>query len=53
MPEFKIALLICQEEYDKPEWFQGLQAQSNDGKALIKVLQEMDFEIWVANFNWF
>ena len=45
LPEFKVALLICQEEYDQSEWFNGLQAPRTDGKALIKVLQEMDFEV--------
>ena len=38
LPEFKIALLICQEEYEKSDCFHTLQAPRTDGKALIKAL---------------
>ena len=44
LPEFKIALLICQEDYDQ-ECFHNLQAPRADGQALIKHLREMEFEV--------
>ena len=45
LPVFKIALLICQEEYDHQQSFHALTAPRSDGKALAKALQELDFEV--------
>ena len=45
LPEFKIALLICQEEYDDKGCFHALDAPRSDGQAIAKALQEMDFEV--------
>ncbi|TRY68753.1 hypothetical protein TCAL_04690 [Tigriopus californicus] len=41
---FKVALVICQEEYFSDE-FHHLNAPRLDGLALIKALREMDFQV--------
>lgn len=43
LPVFKVALVICQEQYECVQYFHQLRAPKNDGQALIKALQEMDF----------
>ena len=45
LPEFKIALLICQEQYDQSDFFHPLDAPRSDGIAVAKALQEVDFEV--------
>jgi hypothetical protein len=49
LPEFKIALVICQEEYDNQDYFHSLLAPRADGKGLIKALQELDFQVNLVN----
>ncbi len=49
LPKFKIALLICQEEYDHSQHFQTLLAPRSDGRAVAKALQEIDFEIMLLS----
>jgi mucosa-associated lymphoid tissue lymphoma translocation protein 1 len=44
-PKFKIALVICEEKYSKPTQFPPLKATRNDGEALIRVLQELHFQV--------
>lgn len=52
LPVFKIALLICQEEYDNSACFQSLLAPRSDGNAVAKALQEIDFEVMpFSNLN--
>ena len=45
LPEFKIALLICQEQYDQSDFFHPLDAPRSDGIAVAKALQEVGFEV--------
>lgn len=45
LPTFKIALVICQEEYRSEEDFPRLHAPRNDGSLLVKKLEEMDFAV--------
>ena len=42
-PKFKIALIICEEKYQKVSQFSNLKATRNDGEALIKALQVVCF----------
>lgn len=44
-PKFKIALVICEEKYQKTAQFPSLKATRNDGEALIKALQELQFQV--------
>jgi len=44
-PKFKIALVICEEKYNKTNQFPTLKATRNDGEALIKVLKELHFQV--------
>jgi hypothetical protein len=37
LPVFKLALVICQEQYECSEYFHPLRAPRNDGQAFIKV----------------
>lgn len=45
-PKFKIALVICEEKYQKVAEFPNLKATRNDGEALIKALQELQFQVF-------
>ncbi len=45
LPTFKIALVICQEEYEQDQYFHTLRAPKADGRSLIKALKEMDFQV--------
>ena len=42
-PKFKIALIICEEKYQKVSQFSNLKATRNDGESLIKALQVVCF----------
>ena len=44
-PSFKIALVICQDEYAEQDYFHNLNAPRRDGADLIVKLQEMDFRV--------
>ena len=44
-PSFKIALVICQDEYAERDVFPNLNAPRRDGADLIVKLQEMDFRV--------
>ena len=44
-PKFKIALVICEEKYQKTAQFPSLKATRNDGEALIRALQELQFQV--------
>ena len=44
-PRFKIALVVCEEKYHKTQQFPSLKATRNDGEALIKALQELQFQV--------
>ena len=44
-PKFKIALVICEEKYQKTAQFPSLKATRNDGEALISALQELQFQV--------
>ena len=44
-PKFKIALVICEEKYQKTPQFPSLKATRNDGEALIRALQELQFQV--------
>ena len=44
-PKFKIALVICEEKYQKTAQFPSLRATRNDGESLIRALQELQFQV--------
>lgn len=44
-PKFKIALVVCEEKYQKTAQFPSLKATRNDGEALIRALQELQFQV--------
>ena len=44
-PKFKIALVVCEEKYQKTAQFPSLKATRNDGEELIKALQELQFQV--------
>ena len=54
-PKFKIALVICEEKYQKTSQFPNLKATRNDGEALVRALQELQFQVFRKTFNifWF
>ncbi|QQP34630.1 Mucosaassociated lymphoid tissue lymphoma translocation protein 1like [Caligus rogercresseyi] len=45
LPGFKVALIICQEDYKGPH-FHELEAPRYDGSALMRALKEMHFEVF-------
>ena len=49
-PRFKIALVVCEEKYHKTQQFPSLKATRNDGEALIKALQELQFQVGSHRF---
>ena len=44
-PKFKIALVVCEEKYQKTAQFPSLKATRNDAEALIRALQELQFQV--------
>jgi hypothetical protein len=44
-PRFKVALVICQEEYSAQRDFHNLNAPRRDGSDLVAKLHEMDFKV--------
>ena len=49
-PKFKIALVICEEKYQKTSQFPNLKATRNDGEALVRALQELQFQVvWMTS----
>ena len=44
-PKFKVALVVCEEKYQKTAQFPSLKATRNDGEALIRALQELQFQV--------
>ena len=44
-PKFKIALVVCEEKYQKTSEFPSLKATRNDAEALIRALQELQFQV--------
>ena len=46
LPTFKVALVICQEDYDRSQYFDPLKAPKNDGTSLVTALKEMDFQVF-------
>ena len=46
LPTFKVALVICQEDYDISQDFDPLKAPKNDGTSLVTALKEMDFQVF-------
>ena len=49
-PKFKIALVICEEKYQKTSQFPNLKATRNDGEALVRALQELQFQVFRKTF---
>ena len=50
-PKFKIALVICEEKYQKTSQFPNLKATRNDGEALVRALQELQFQVSRETFS--
>ena len=50
-PKFKIALVICEEKYQKTSQFPNLKATRNDGEALVRALQELQFQVFWKTFE--
>lgn len=45
LPVFKMALVVCQDEYESEEDFARLNAPRFDGKRLVAKLEEMHFKV--------
>ena len=50
LPSFKIALVICQEQYSSAKYFPPLMAPKLDGAALISALKQLDFQVRITFF---